>query len=109
MQHELLWKLPQANSAAYDSYLDNNSQRSVCFQNTRQQVLIGITEWMTSTAPNQPSIYVLDGIAGIGKSTVAQTIAQHCAELGYLGASFFFSKTEGDCKTARLFFSTIAY
>jgi hypothetical protein len=64
---------------------------------------------MTSTDPNQPPIYVLDGIAGIGKSTVAQTIAMHSAELGYLGASFFFSKADDERKSARLFFSTLAY
>lgn len=66
-----------------------------------------IIEWMTD--PTKPSIYVLDGIAGIGKSTVAQTIAERCAELGNLGASFFFSRTEDSRKTAKLFFSTLAF
>lgn len=61
------------------------------------------------TDPIQPPIYVLDGIAGIGKSTVAQTIATHSADLGYLGASFFFSKDDIDRKTAKLFFSTLAF
>jgi hypothetical protein len=70
--------------------------------------LVEITEWMTSTDPEQPSIYVLDGIAGIGKSTIAQTLAKHSAEFGYLGASFFFSKTDSERKAAGLFFSTLA-
>ena len=53
-------------------------------------------------------IYVLHGIAGIGKSTIAQTIAQRAAELGHLGASFFFSRNEDRRSNGKLFFSTIA-
>lgn len=53
-------------------------------------------------------IYVLYGIAGIGKSTIAQTIAQRAAELGHLGASFFFSRNEDRRSNGKLFFSTIA-
>lgn len=107
-QAQSIQSLPRAN-AAYNSYLDKDHQRSSCFQNTRQQLLGEIVGWITSTDTTKPSIYVLDGIAGIGKSTVAQTIAERCAQLGYLGASFFFSKTENERKTARLFFSTLAF
>ena len=53
-------------------------------------------------------IYVLHGIAGIGKSTITQTIAQRAAELGHLGASFFFSRNEDRRSNGKLFFSTIA-
>ena len=53
-------------------------------------------------------IYVLHGIAGIGKSTVAQTIAQRAANVGFLGASFFFSRNEDRRSNGKLFFSTIA-
>ena len=54
-------------------------------------------------------IYVLDGIAGIGKSTVAQTVAERAAALDYLGASFFFSRNEEERKNGKLFFGTIAF
>ena len=53
-------------------------------------------------------IYVLHGIAGIGKSTVAQTIAQRAANVGFLGASFFFSRNEDRRSNGKLFFRTIA-
>jgi len=36
-------------------------------------------------------IYILYGVAGIGKSTVAKTMAERAAKDGTLGASFFFS------------------
>ncbi len=37
----------------------------------------------------------LHGPAGTGKSAVAQTFAEHCAASGRLGASFFFSRSNG--------------
>jgi len=55
------------------------------------------------------SIYVLYGVAGIGKSTVAKTLAEHAADANVLGASFFFSGDEDNRKTSRLFFPTLAY
>ena len=52
---------------------------------------------------------MLDGLAGIGKSTVAKTVAQEAHRRGWLGASFLFSRSEDDRKSAKLFFSTIAF
>ena len=52
---------------------------------------------------------MLDGLAGIGKSTVARTVAQEADSGRSLGASFLFSRSEDDRKTAKLFFSTIAF
>jgi hypothetical protein len=54
-------------------------------------------------------IYVLDGIAGIGKSTVAKTVAQHAAAINSLGVSFFFSRDHADRQQASGFVHTIAY
>ena len=52
---------------------------------------------------------MLDGLAGIGKSTIARTVAQEADKNGSLGASFLFSRSEDDRKSAKLFFSTIAF
>lgn len=67
-----------------------------------------IARWIGGLDGQRSPIYVLHGIAGIGKSTVAQTIAQRAAELGYLGASFFFSRNEEYRRNGKLFFSAIA-
>jgi hypothetical protein len=67
-----------------------------------------IAGWIGSADGQRLPIYVLHGIAGIGKSMIAQTIAQRAAELGYLGASFFFSRNEDNRKNGKLFFSSIA-
>jgi len=55
------------------------------------------------------SIYILYGVAGIGKSTVAKTVAEGAALGGTLGASFFFSRDEDNRKSAKSFFNTLAY
>ena len=52
---------------------------------------------------------MLDGLAGIGKSTVARTVAEEADSGRSLGASFFFSRSEDDRKSAKLLFSTIAF
>lgn len=67
-----------------------------------------ITSWMDSEDRSQ-SIYILYGIAGIGKSTVAKTLAERTARSNALGASFFFSREEDNRKTARWFFPALAY
>jgi len=54
-------------------------------------------------------IYILYGVAGIGKSTVAKTVAERAAKDGTLGASFFFSRDEDNRKSAKSFFNTLAY
>jgi hypothetical protein len=47
-------------------------------------------------------------MAGIGKSTIALTVARKYASLGRLGASFFFSRGSGDLASTRKFATTIA-
>ena len=59
--------------------------------------------------PKGKSIYVLYGVAGIGKSTVAKTVAEHAANDNALGASFFFSRNEDNRKSAKSLFPTLAY
>ncbi|KIL56071.1 hypothetical protein M378DRAFT_541436 [Amanita muscaria Koide BX008] len=66
-----------------------------------------MADW--TTGPDESRMYILSGLAGIGKSTVAYTIASRAAELNLLGASFFFSRYEADRKNAKKFFCTIAY
>ena len=51
----------------------------------------------------------MNGLAGIGKSTIARTIAEGADHRGVLGASFFFSRQEKELSDAKLFIPTIAY
>src|SRR5882762_7770000 len=93
--------------AAFNDYTSQDKRHATCFGNTREALLKEISEWVP--ASDMPPIYVLSGLAGIGKSTVAQTVAARSDNLHSLGASFFFSRSEVDRGNAQKFFTTIAY
>src|SRR5580693_2287132 len=95
-------RLKPVRAAAYDT-----SRRQSCFGDTRAQLLSEIQRWMNDRG-GKP-IYILYGVAGIGKSTVAKTVAERAARDGTLGASFFFSRDEDNRKSAKSFFNTLAY
>jgi NACHT domain len=54
-------------------------------------------------------IYILDGIAGIGKTTVVKTFCTRTAAQRRLAASWFFSRDQQDRKTTRGLIATLAY
>ncbi|KIO19219.1 hypothetical protein M407DRAFT_223474, partial [Tulasnella calospora MUT 4182] len=74
---------------------------------TRTSILQTISAWIDD--PNEPPIYWLSGMAGIGKSTIAHTIAEQEDKKHRLGASFFFSRAEADRRNHLLVYPTIAY
>src|SRR6266403_6138216 len=92
---------------AFNDYMPQDKRRATCFGNTREALLKEVSEWVP--ALDKPPIFVLSGIAGVGKSTVAQTVAARSDNLHFLGASFFFSRSEGDRRNAQKFFTSIAY
>lgn len=49
----------------------------------------------------------MNGIAGIGKSTISRTVASRLKDQQLLGASFFFKRGEEDRRTAKRFFPTL--
>ena len=51
----------------------------------------------------------MNGLAGIGKSTLARTVAEDAHHPGPLGASFFFSRQDNELSDPRRFIPTIAY
>ena len=99
--------MPRAH-AAYNDYAFKDKKRVACFENTRQSLREEIGEWITSVL-DKPEIYLLSGLAGIGKSTVAQTVAERADNLHLLGASFFFSRDESDLRNAKKFYTTLAF
>ena len=103
----MICNLPRAK-AAYNDYAYKDKKRVSCFENTRKALREEIGEWIT-TILDKPEIYVLSGLAGIGKSTVAQTVAERADSLHLLGGSFFFSRDEADRRNAEKFYTTIAF
>jgi hypothetical protein len=78
-----------------------------CLDGTRVELLDEIDRWVTKTVDTAP-IFWLNGLAGTGKSSIAYTVAERCCQKEWLGASFFFSRSESTCTKAHLFFTTIA-
>ncbi|PAV14873.1 WD40 domain containing protein [Pyrrhoderma noxium] len=72
------------------------ANRSKCMQGTHVQVLRKINSWVRDTS--SPSIFLLTGGAGTGKSTIARTIAQEYERKGELGAYMFFIRGKTDPK-----------
>ena len=59
--------------------------------------------------PQDRYVFWLNGLAGTGKSTIAQTFAKMAADDGTLGASFFCSRDYLDRKELKNIFPTLAY
>jgi len=63
----------------------------------------------SSDVTSDKCIFWLNGMAGTGKSTIARTVARKWHDEKRLGASFFFSRGNGDLAHASKFFPTLAY
>ena len=74
---------------------------------THKDVLNRIEHWAEDS--NEPPVYWLNGLAGTGKSTLAQTIAEQLFADGHLGASFFCSRDVADRSNLQLIFPTLAF
>ena len=83
-----------------------HGSRKGCLKGTRRAVLNEIEFWMGDF--DKPPVYWLNGLAGTGKSTIAQTIAERAFADGRLGASFFCSRDFSDRRDLHLIFPTLA-
>ena len=106
VQSQAIQDLP-CTDVAYNDYTSGGKKRVLCFERMREALLEDIGK--SIKAFDETRIYSLSGLAGIGKSTVAQTVAARADEVGSLGASFFFYRDEAARKNAKKFFTTIAF
>ena len=86
-------------------YLHGN--RNGCLKGTREGILLEIEQW-TKDFEKSP-VFWLNGLAGTGKSTIAQTVAERAFADGILGASFFCSRGAEDHSNLQLIFPTLAF
>ena len=91
--------------AAYNSRDRNPAPR--CLAGTWKEVLDKIEKWVRAGSEGT-SILWLHGPAGAGKSAIAQTVAETCAERGELAASFFFARIVAGRNALKYLFPTIA-
>ena len=92
----------RARGAAYQ-----HGNRRGCLRGTREAVLDGIESW--SQDFDMCPVFWLNGLAGTGKSTIAQTIAERMFAEGLLGASFFCSRDFKDRSDLHFIFPTLAF
>jgi len=81
--------------------------RQGCLRGTRKDVLREIERWLTSEQDQR--VFWLNGLAGTGKSTIAQTFAETTFADGKLGASFFCSRDFEDRSNLQAIFPTLSF
>ncbi|KAF9645175.1 hypothetical protein BDM02DRAFT_3263101, partial [Thelephora ganbajun] len=84
-----------------------HGDRKGCLRGTRETVLNGIESWARDF--EKSPVLWLNGLAGTGKSTIAQTVSERVFAEGLLGASFFCSRDFEDRSDLRLIFPTLAF
>jgi hypothetical protein len=78
-----------------------------CLPGTRETVLQNIMLWARN--PRDQNVFWLNGLAGTGKLTIAQSFSDTVAGYGFLGASFFCSRDYLDRRELKNIFPTLAY
>ena len=74
---------------------------------TRRDILSELERWLSNEEDKH--VFWLNGLAGTGKSTIAQTFAEKSFADGKLGASFFCSRDFEDRSNLRIIFPTLAF
>jgi len=81
--------------------------RKGCLGGTRVDVLQQLEDWLENEQGQR--VFWLNGLAGTGKSTIAQTFAQTTFAEGKLGASFFCSRDFKDRSNLQAILPTLAF
>ncbi|KAF5325325.1 hypothetical protein D9619_009803 [Psilocybe cf. subviscida] len=97
----LLDKLKYVEGAGF-----NHEDRQGCTNGTRIMLLADLLAWATD--PTQHHIFWLNGMAGTGKTSVAETLCNLLAGRGHLGSSFFCSRKRSDRRNVRLIIPALA-
>jgi hypothetical protein len=89
------------------AFHDHGEAAPSCLEGTRVELLDKITEWLTDGQGE--SVYWLNGAAGTGKTTVAQSVARIAQSLNFITASFFFSRASDIRRSYGDVIPTLAY
>ena len=85
----------------------SSRDRQGCLRGTRVEVLQQLEDWLENEQGQR--VFWLNGLAGTGKSTIAQTFAEVAFAEGKLGASFFCSRDFEERSNIRAIFPTLAF
>ena len=84
-----------------------HGNRRGCLKGTRETVLGEIGSWAQDF--DRSPVFWLNGLAGTGKTTIAQTVAERLFIEERLGASFFCSRDFEDRSNLHFIFPTLAF
>ena len=101
MDRLLLKSMAHTDGAGYRS-----GERQGCLKGTREEVFLKLKGWLENK--QDKPVFWLNGLAGTGKSAIAQTFAEICFADGKLGASFFCSRDFDNKSTLQAIFPTLA-
>ncbi|KAB5588517.1 hypothetical protein CTheo_8041 [Ceratobasidium theobromae] len=99
--------LVPAKMANHDSKLSMEISRRTCTEGTRTAIISEMNDW--SLDLDAPDLYLMSGMAGTGKTTIACSFANRLEERKQLAASFFCTRTSPECRDASRIVPTIAY
>ena len=94
-----------SEDAIYDSLA--HFYPSLCHPGTCETVLNTIADWVDEPDPKERILWV-NGFAGTGKSTIAQTVIKRYKD-SRMAATFFFLNGHADCGNANRLFTTLAW
>ncbi|KAF8222234.1 hypothetical protein L208DRAFT_609194 [Tricholoma matsutake] len=108
LKHIVFQTLPRSREAAFSAAINlGNVSRGPCTKDTRVDIIEQIMGWAKETDPvKAPSVYWLNGLAGLGKTTIAYTICEQLKEAGIPFTSFFCSR-QLDSKNSKLLIMTL--
>jgi len=84
-----------------------SGNRQGCLRGTRRDILVQLEDWLEDERGQR--VFWLNGLAGTGKSTIAQTFADITFAEGKLGASFFCSRDFEGRSNIQAIFPTLAF
>ncbi|TCD70753.1 hypothetical protein EIP91_001782 [Steccherinum ochraceum] len=105
----LLQKLRHSEEAAYEmgQREDNAGNRTHCLPGTRTEILGKVELWLADD--DDYRLFWLNGMAGTGKSTIADSLARYARSEGIYGAGFFCSRDFDNARDLTRILPSLAY
>ncbi|KAK1219924.1 hypothetical protein PQX77_017318 [Marasmius sp. AFHP31] len=101
-----LWDAIAGVGASHQA--EHQFTRGACLEGTREEVLAILREWGLTEEQLLPICW-LSGAAGVGKSSIALTIAKYYEDKGVLVSSFFFFRSDPKRNNPSILMHTIAH
>ena len=105
----LLLKLDPSKSAAYEAgqQYDRAWKRNPCLEGTREEIQAALEQWFDD--PDGAPVFWLNGMAGTGKSTIADTLYRIAERRQGPAGDFYCTRDSEDARNVSCIIPTLAY